>query len=69
MPAEFRNIRVQSDLSKQGGDFGSQPTRGDCFFLGGVAQNIPHLFLHAPAMPLGAALYAQLNPCFEIANH
>ena len=58
MSTKFRNIRVQADLRKQGCDFSPQPAHRRIFFLGGVAQNISHFFLHAPAMPLGTALHA-----------
>jgi hypothetical protein len=34
-----------------------------------IAKNLSHLFLHAPAMPLGAALQPRFDCVFEISHY
>src|SRR6266571_6025834 len=69
MPAKFGNFRVQADLRKQRCDFSPEAARRRLFFLGRIAQNVSHLFLHTAAVPLGAALQPRLNRPLDITNH
>src|SRR5437762_12683114 len=69
MPTKFGNFRVQADLRKQRCDFSPEAARRRLFFLGRIAQNVSHLFLHTAAVPLGAALQPRLNRPLDITNH
>jgi len=54
--AQFGHFCVQPYFGKQARDFRSKAQGGVLLFVGNIAQDVAHFFLHAAAMGLGAAL-------------
>ena len=69
MSPQLRNIGVETDFGKQGGDFRTQSASRDVFSVYSVPQNVPYLFFHTAAIPPGAALQPGLHRILDVADH
>ena len=69
MSPQLRNIGVETDFGKQGGDFRTQSAGWDVFSVYSVPQNVPYLFFHAAAIPSGAALQPGFDRILDVAHN
>jgi hypothetical protein len=68
MATKFGDFFSEPDIGEQGCDFRPQTASRSPLFVNCAPKNLPDFFLHAAAMPRGAALETRLNLFFYISN-
>jgi hypothetical protein len=68
MAAQLGNVKVETGLREQTGDFSTQSASRLLLLDDCIAQNVAHFFLHAVTVAFGAALKLSFDFVLNVAD-